>query len=66
MVLIIHQSNIMNKGLATASLIALGLALLTMSSDEDAFGLFSLVWMIVTVWLSIRVLMGKVDHATKE
>lgn len=50
----------MNKTLATISLIALVLALLTMGGNEDTFGLFSLIWMVVTVWLSIRILMNKV------
>lgn len=49
----------MNKALATTSLIALGLALVTMGSDEGAFELSSFVWMVVTVWLCIRVLMNK-------
>jgi hypothetical protein len=49
----------MNKGLATALCISLALALVTMGGDQDVFGLASLVWAVCSVWLAVRVLMGK-------
>lgn len=51
----------MNKALATTLCIALGIALVTSATDQDVFGLASLVWAVCSIWLAVRVLMNKVS-----
>lgn len=56
----------MNKGLAITLLAAFCVAMVIDESGTPAYALAAAAWVASSVWLSVRVLMGKVDHQKGE